>query len=180
MDDAALMDRFNGLGQHFDEASRLPRVLWPAVEQFGQTGTVDVLHRVERMPFNLAHVVNRHDIRMREPRQRLGFTAEAFEPLGGNRCLGQHFQGDQAIQGEMSSQEDDPHTAAAQCPQQLISRNLRHERWRGRGCRGGRQREVVRASRRAGVEDVGIVGILQKQFFNRRSQVGIAGTRRIE
>ncbi len=83
MDDAALVNRMRGSGQHFDQVGRCRHIQGTAVEQVGQIGSVDVLHREVGMRGKFADVIDRHNVGMLQPGQGQGLGAKAVELL---RC----------------------------------------------------------------------------------------------
>ena len=70
-------DRVAEFGE--DAMRHLGRERAALVELLGECGAVDEGHRIIDQPFGLADVVDRHDRRMPQPRERNAFTPEAVE-----------------------------------------------------------------------------------------------------
>ena len=91
----------------------------------------------------LAHVEDPADIGMAQPRRRAGLAVEAVEEL---RVLVApeewDFQGHVAVEPLVLRQVNDPHTAAAELPDDLVS--LREGRARGQPRERGQGRGRIR------------------------------------
>jgi hypothetical protein len=69
----------------------------------------------------LAHLVDRHDVRVIEIRGGLGFGTKALDKLlGGQRASHNRLHCDHAVQTPLSRLEDDAHSAAGDFLEELV------------------------------------------------------------
>ena len=112
-------------------------------EPIVQAAAVEQLQRDERQAVRLADVVDLDDVRMAQPRDRLGLDPETREVVGPRlAAAANHLHGDQAVQPEVPRLVDDPHPALAQLLEDLVVRNRRPVRRRSHA--NGRSRLVGR------------------------------------
>ena len=95
-----------------------------------------------RQPVVLTGFEYLHDIRMREPRDGLGFDAKPRDQLGvGMLCPEDHLQGDNSLESFIAGAIDDPHSAAAEEALNRVAGNRdRSRRARHIGCQEGSRR----------------------------------------
>ena len=77
---------FDGLGKRPDVAGGPLRRQGIGPGEFIQTAAGDVVHRVVRQAFVLAHFMDRHDVGMLEIGRRLGLGAETLQILVAGAC----------------------------------------------------------------------------------------------
>src|SRR5262249_25082392 len=106
MDDLPLMGVTHRLRQIVYELRGNARNLRIAIDELCQAPRVDKFESAIRQPVLLADFVNLHDVRMLQPRDRLGLALKAGA-LGGP-CMApgeDHLQGDLALEGKLASAE---------------------------------------------------------------------------
>ena len=126
MQDAPLVRMMHGPGDLGDEPGAF--VLGhPLCAQFqplqprGKTAARDILHREVRPAFVFADFMDRHDVRMFEAGDRLGFGAEAFHlRFARQPGLEHHLQRDDAVEAGLARAINHPHAAACDFIQQFV------------------------------------------------------------
>ncbi len=153
-------------GELGDEARRVPRRLRRPGEHPGEAAARHVLHREERQPVVLADLVDLHDVRVGQPRDRLGLAAEAHRlRRAGRRIALDHLDGDDAVEAVLPGLVDDAHAAAPQLPQHLVAGDDRAGR---RGHNGRRRLRPLRV----------VTGPPRRRGRRDPCRVGVAGGRR--
>ena len=102
----------HGPRQGLDQLRRLQGVKGGAVKAVGETAALDVFQREEGLAVGLPDIVDLHDVRVLQPRHRLGFPAKTLQLLRAGVGPGaDHLQGDHALQPQVPGLVDDPHAA---------------------------------------------------------------------
>ena len=96
-----------GIAHDGDDVTPRARRLEPALERL----PLDVLHGDERLVVDGADVVHRHDVGMRQPRQRLRLAHQALLALAAEEAEAQQLEGDLAIELRIVGEEDHAHAA---------------------------------------------------------------------
>jgi hypothetical protein len=87
-----------------------------------QRSAVDVRHDDEHESADLVDGVNRHDVRMRQPRRGSRFAHETIAQLRSRRELGwQQLDGHRTVEQDLARQIDDAHTAPSELTLQRIT-----------------------------------------------------------
>ena len=121
VEDAALVGVVNSLGDRDHELRGVLRVGGVRRECPAQARTADQLHREITLAVVLSHLVDRHDVGMVEPGDRLGLVLEPPQlRLAGERARPDHLQRHEAIETDLAGLVDDAHGAAAQLPANLV------------------------------------------------------------
>ena len=81
----------------------------------------DVLHREERVPVHLADIVDLHDVRVLEPRDRLDLHAEAGQLLRPDAQARDHLQRDRALELDLRRLVHDAHAPLVDQFQELVA-----------------------------------------------------------
>ena len=91
-----------------------------------EAAALEQLQGHERQAVGLADVVDLDDVRMVQPRDRLGLDAEASELLGaGVTAAADHLQGHQPVQAAVAGLVDHPHAALAELLEDLVTGDRR-------------------------------------------------------
>jgi len=115
-------------------------------DHFGERMPIDELHHIVRRStlWQFADEIDARDVRMHERSARLRF---ADEPCVGNGVPGQvrsqHLDGDEALEQRIARQEDEPHRAGAERPQQLNAGGNRTAKFLGDRLRGRRRERLL-------------------------------------
>lgn len=108
-------------------------------DPLGQIAALDQRHREEELSLVLAHVVDGHDVGVREGGGGACLVAETSRFRGRNEApVEQHFEGHVPAGGELAGPIDDSHAAAADFFEELVAAELA-------GCRGGGGRRGISA-----------------------------------
>jgi hypothetical protein len=128
--DAALMRMMNGTGNAGKQSYHCPVAIVPLriVLAVGngscQTATLDQFHAQEWQSFVLADLENRHNVGMIQPGCGLGLAAETLQIGGRGEWSGaQHFQGHDALEGDVPGAVHHSHAATGDFHEQLIRSN---------------------------------------------------------
>src|SRR5262249_28343701 len=114
VDEAGLMRVVHRAGQQFDEFGGAAAWLGRARQTLPEVAAVQVFQGEVRPARVLADFVNLHDVRVLQPGERLSLFAEALDFIRVGEDAGlDHFQSDDAVQGQLARLVDDAHAAAA-------------------------------------------------------------------
>ncbi len=123
VDDPRLVGVLHGERERRDGPRHVVRRHRTGREAVGKRAPLDELHRQIRHAVDPPDVVDRHDVRMPEPRRRLRLAAEPRGALAADQRRGADLlQRDQPAQGELPRPVDDAHPALADDFEELISR----------------------------------------------------------
>src|SRR5262245_8430692 len=112
----------HGLSDGPKEASRFCGGQWMFTHEVCKAGAGNQVHSETWVVLVLANFVDRHDRGVAQGGGGSGLGAEAFDETGvGPATKKQHFQGDNAVQGAVTSLEDDAHPALAKFLEQVIA-----------------------------------------------------------
>jgi len=107
------------LGQH--PPSIVERQPSDAREVHLETGTGDKRHDIPDKPFALPHTVDRHDVRMAQPGDRLGFAPEALPHRRfGSQFRTQHLHRHIALERDVEASEYNGESTVPEHPAQLV------------------------------------------------------------
>ena len=114
MNDAELVSGLESLRNLFRDRQRFVEWNGSASDPLGQILTLDQFDHERPYASAFLEAVNRRDVRMIQRREGLGFTRETGEPVLVTRQeIGQHFDGDVAIQLRVMGAIDLAHAARA-------------------------------------------------------------------
>src|SRR5262249_47902835 len=126
VDDAGQVGVVDGARKGLDELRGLRRRQRFAVQLPRQAAAANVLQCQVGAAILLANFVDLNDTGGLQPRDRLCLRVEASQFLFSRVGAGEdHFQGNQAVQLELSGQVDHPHAALPKNAQDLIASDVR-------------------------------------------------------
>ena len=121
MDDPMPVGMMDGPGDAAPIDRRVPAGDRPARQLAGQADPLDELHREEVLPIDLADLEDRDDVRVLQPRRRLGLGAEPLDVLVVREPARQdHLERHDPAQVHLPGAIDHAHTAAGDFGDQLI------------------------------------------------------------
>jgi hypothetical protein len=139
--DAPQMGRVDRASQRLHQLGRLARRLRLACDALRQAASLDQLERQKRLPVHLADVIQRHDVRMRQLGDDLGFVAKAGQ-LFRRRVfvVPQRLDGHQPIERSLPRPIDHAHASQSENAQRLVAGKFAEPRRRRdfRGANGSR------------------------------------------
>ena len=121
VEDAALVGMVDGPRYLSQSPGRLPRRVHHPVEPPIEASAVEQSHAEVMVALMLAHLVDRHDVRVVEVGHGLGLDAEPVDIGRAGEPAGQdHLQGHHTVQADLPRLVDDPHPAAGDLLKQLV------------------------------------------------------------
>jgi hypothetical protein len=115
VDDSLLVRELKRVTHLRDNRERVDRREVPAAEHFPQVHAVHELHEEVVQPARLAEVVDGHDVRVAEPRQRAGLADESFLEAGvAVDARWKDLERDEPVEPALACLVDRPHPAASE------------------------------------------------------------------
>ncbi len=112
MEDAPLMSIMDRAGDGRHQGRGGTRVRGVSRHVGRQVPALDELHAEVMVPFVLADLVDRHDVRVIEVRRGLRLQAEPLQVVGGREpARSHHLERHHAVEADLASLENDPHPA---------------------------------------------------------------------
>ena len=134
MDDALVVGELQRLANLRHDGQRLLRRDLPRLQQLAQVHAVHEFHQQVIEPVRLAEVVDRDDVRVVQPGQRLGLARNRSANFGSASCLRrQDLQRHQPVQLGLAGLVNHAHAAAAEAFEDF---ELREVLWRFPQTRG--------------------------------------------
>src|SRR2546429_533075 len=111
----------DGLRNRLEVLNCLLRRQRTGADSVGERACADEFHREKSQPLLLAHIIDGHDVRMLQLRNRQCFGAKSLPKFGTSELASREYlQGNLTVQAELKRPIDDTHSAAANFFQQLI------------------------------------------------------------
>ena len=111
----------NGAAERLDRLGRVLRALRFAIEFGVEVAAVDEFEREVRRAVVFADIVDLHDVRVVQLRDRFGFRTKPFEVRFADiRPTDNHLQRDDAVEVNVPRFVDDPHAAFAEFVEDLV------------------------------------------------------------
>jgi hypothetical protein len=119
--DAALVGVVDRTGHRRQQPGGGPRVLPEPRQVLAEVAAVDQLHAEVVLALVFPDLVDRHDVRVVEPRGGLRLDAEALHVSLGCQLAGEdHLERDRAVETDLACLVDDAHPPAGDLLQQLV------------------------------------------------------------